>query len=65
MSIYGTSEMYFISAMMILIFIICGAAVYFFAKTYKKEMNDKKNREAKKEAIQNSKSEIQNQNVSS
>ncbi len=60
MSIYGTSEMYFITAMMILIFVICGVAVYFFAITYKKEMKAKKKREAKKESARNVNSEIQN-----
>lgn len=60
MSIYGTSEMYFITAMMILIFVICGVAVYFFVKTYQKEMKDKKKRAEKKELIQNQNSEIKN-----
>ncbi len=38
------SEVYFIVAMMILIFILCGASVYFFVRTYKKEMKEKRER---------------------
>lgn len=41
----GRAEIYFITAMMILILIICAVAVYFFFKTYKKEMRE---REAEK-----------------
>ncbi len=44
----ATAEVYFITAMMILILIISGVAVFFFAKTYKKEMADKKKREGAK-----------------
>lgn len=42
------AEIYFISAMMILIFIVCGVAIYFFFSTYKKEMREKQERLAKK-----------------
>ena len=42
------AEIYFITAMMILIFIVCGAAIYFFFITYKKEMKEKRERLAKK-----------------
>lgn len=45
----GTAEVYFIAAMMILIFIVCGATVYFFFKTYKKEMREREARKLKKE----------------
>jgi hypothetical protein len=38
----ATAEVIFISAMMILILIISFAAVYFFFKTYRKEMRQKK-----------------------
>ncbi len=38
--------------MMILILVICSVAVYFFFKTYKKEMDNKKKREVKAESIQ-------------
>lgn len=41
------AEIYFIAAMMILILIICGVAVYFFARTYKKEMAEKRQRNEK------------------
>ncbi len=38
----ATAEVIFIAAMMILILTISFAAVFFFFKTYKKEMRDKK-----------------------
>ena len=44
------AEIYFIAAMMVLILILSIAAVYFFVKTYKKEMRDKREREARKSA---------------
>lgn len=44
------AETYFITAMMILIFVICAVAVYFFFKTYKKEMREKHERMAKRES---------------
>lgn len=37
MSNAGTAEVYFIAAMFILIFIICGVTVYFFFRTLKRE----------------------------
>lgn len=40
----GLAEIYFIAGMMVLIFVICAVAVYFFFKTYKKEMREKKDR---------------------
>lgn len=43
---FGRAELYFISAMMLLILIVCGVAMYAFFKTYRKEMNDKNVREA-------------------
>ncbi|HTK27603.1 MAG TPA: hypothetical protein VL327_13645 [Pyrinomonadaceae bacterium] len=42
------AEIYFIVAMMILIFILCGATLYFFFKTYRAEMKEKREREARK-----------------
>jgi len=42
------AEIYFIVAMMILIFILCGVTLYFFFKTYKTEMREKREREARK-----------------
>ena len=42
------AEIYFVTAMMILIFIVCGAAIYLFFATYKKEMKEKEERLAKK-----------------
>lgn len=60
MSNSALAEIYFITAMMILIFVICGVAVYFFFKTYKKEMNDRKKRDEKRKEIQNPKPKIQN-----
>lgn len=47
----ATAEVIFIAAMMILILILSFAAVYFFFKTYKKEMRAKEtNAKAKREA---------------
>ena len=40
----ATAEVYFIAAMMILILIVCAGSVYFFFKTYKKEMREKEAR---------------------
>lgn len=60
MSNSALAEIYFITAMMILIFVICGVAVYFFFKTYKKEMKDRKKRDEKRKEIQNPKPKIQN-----
>lgn len=55
----GVAEMYFIAAMMILILVVCVVAVYFFVRTYKREMAEKE--EAKRQkSTQNSKSEIRN-----
>lgn len=42
------AEIYFISAMMILILILSVSAVYFFVRQYKKEMREKEAREEKK-----------------
>lgn len=54
------AEFYFIAAMMILILVICAVAVFFFVKTYKKEMKAREWRKSEKEKIQNPKSEIHN-----
>ena len=40
------AEVYFISAMMFLIVVLCIGAVYVFFKTYKKEMREKAERRA-------------------
>jgi len=45
---FGRAELYFISAMMLLIIIICGVAVYAFFKTYRKEMLEKESVRLKK-----------------
>jgi TRAP-type C4-dicarboxylate transport system permease large subunit len=45
----GLAEIYFIAGMMTLILIICTVAVYFFIKTYKKEMREKELRKKAKE----------------
>lgn len=42
------AELYFIVAMMLLILIGCALAVYFFIKTYRKEMKEKQDRERAK-----------------
>ena len=51
------AEFYFITAMMILIFIVCGVSLYFFFVTYKKEMREKRERLEKKRAEAESRSE--------
>jgi len=48
MPVSVTAEVIFITAMMVLILIVSFASVYFFFKTYKKEMKEK--REAKERA---------------
>jgi hypothetical protein len=51
MPIVSRAEAYFIAAMMFLILVLCVATVYFFIKTYKKEMREKEAlRAAKKKA---------------
>ena len=45
------AEFYFIVAMMFLILVLCTATVYFFIKTYKKEMREKEARLAKKREV--------------
>jgi len=40
----GRAELYFIGGMMILIMVLCTAAVIFFFKTYKTEMKQKAER---------------------
>ena len=47
------AEIYFIAAMMIVILIMCVAAVYFFVKTYKKEMKEKEVRRLEKSNFAN------------
>ena len=47
---FGRAELYFISAMMFLIIIVCGVAVYAFFKTYRKEMLERSEQRAKKMA---------------
>ena len=46
----GRAEVYFIAAMMVLILIVSFTTVYFFAKTYKKEMRQRKERADRKAA---------------
>jgi flagellar basal body-associated protein FliL len=42
MPVASRSEFYFIAAMMVLILVLCVAAVYAFFRTYKKEMRAKR-----------------------
>lgn len=44
------AEIYFIVAMMVLIFAISAVAIYFFFKTYKKEMREREARRLEKKA---------------
>lgn len=46
----GRAEIYFISAMMLLIIILSVTAVVIFWRTYKKEMREKEARRAAKDA---------------
>lgn len=52
---YAVAEIYFIAAMMVLILIICIVAVYFFARTYKKEMREKRERIAARDKAKSDK----------
>ena len=45
----ATAEVYFIAGMFVLILIVCSATVYFFFKTYKKEMRQKEADKLKKQ----------------
>lgn len=48
----GRAEIYFIVAMMVLTFLLSGFAMYFFVKTYRKEMREREaERAAKKEGL--------------
>ena len=47
----GRAEIYFIVSMMILILIVCGVTLAFFAKTYRKEMREKQHRIDEKSSI--------------
>lgn len=44
------AELYFIGAMMLFMLIFAGFTIYFFIKTYKKEMREKEERERQKTA---------------
>ena len=56
----GLAEIYFIAGMMVLILIISFVAVYFFFKTYKKEMREKELRLKQREELKKQKSETRN-----
>lgn len=53
----GRAEIYFISAMMILIVVVCVVTVAFFIKTYRKEMIEKELRRQEKQEIEDRPSE--------
>ena len=59
MSNSAYAEIYFVAAMMILIFVISGVSVYFFFKTYKKEMKQREMREQAKK-LKKAESEVKN-----
>jgi hypothetical protein len=44
------AEMYFITAMMILILVLSFSAVYFFVRQYKKEMREKEHRKTTRDS---------------
>ena len=49
MPVTERAEIYFIAGMMVLILVLSFAAVYFFAKQYRKEMREKEARRQQKE----------------
>lgn len=53
------AEIYFIAAMFVLIFVICGVAVYFFFRTYKKEMRQRQKRLEEKQKEKGRKENVQ------
>lgn len=53
----SVAEIYFIAGMFVLILILSGVSMYFFFRTYKKEMKEKREREEKKALEQASASE--------
>lgn len=57
-----TAELYFIGAMMIFMLIFAGFAIYFFIKTYKKEMREKELRDQQKmiEKLEKEKQTVEN-----
>jgi positive regulator of sigma E activity len=46
----ANAEIYFITAMMILILVVCGAVVFLFLKQYKKEMRERAERKTAADA---------------
>lgn len=56
----GRAEVYFIAAMMVLILVVSAVSVYFFFKTYRKEMREKEERLRQNKEIRTPKSEIRN-----
>ncbi len=44
------AEIYFITAMMILILVLSFSAVYFFVRQYRKEMREKEHRKTRRDA---------------
>ncbi|MCD9187607.1 MAG: hypothetical protein LUM44_14400 [Pyrinomonadaceae bacterium] len=56
------AELYFIGAMMIFMLIFAGFTIYFFIKTYKKEMREKEAREQQKlaEKVEAGKQTVEN-----
>ncbi|HVF47042.1 MAG TPA: hypothetical protein VNA17_05700 [Pyrinomonadaceae bacterium] len=62
----GRAEIYFIVAMMLLTFVLSGFAMYFFVKTYRKEMRERDaERAAKKRRPEAQAVESQNSNLGS
>jgi preprotein translocase subunit YajC len=60
----GRAEFYFITAMMFLIVVLCVGAVYFFIKTYKKEMKEKAERQERTRS-EGASAVVENENVAS
>ena len=57
----GRAEIYFIVAMMLLTFILSGFAMYFFVKTYRKEMRQRDEERRKKSENSSQKSVVSSQ----
>lgn len=58
----SNAELYFIGAMMIFMLVFAGFAIYFFIKTYKKEMREKEELKQKQiaEKLENEKQTAEN-----
>jgi len=54
----GRSEIFFIIGMMVLTLILSGIAMYFFVRTYRKEMRQREERRSQKPEARSQKTEV-------